>query len=133
MACWWRPMAARSVCRRPYAATMRRSPETGGHSRRRRDGLFAKEHGGETTKLSGSSRERPRLPSRSRLLANIRAQRRCGQARYNPSAAEAALEDVMSTALRSLRSTPGVTAFILVILTLTIAAATVTFSVVDAV
>ena len=39
----------------------------------------------------------------------------------------------MGTALRSLRSTPGVTAFILVILTLTIAAATVTFSVVDAV
>src|SRR3989442_7889275 len=57
MACWWRPMAARSVCRRPYAATMRRSPETGGRSRRRRDGLFAKEHGGETTKLSGSSRD----------------------------------------------------------------------------
>src|SRR5512134_3298069 len=57
MACWWRPMAARGVCLRPYAATMRRSPETGGRSRRRRDGLFAKEHGGETTKLSGSSRD----------------------------------------------------------------------------
>ena len=56
MACWWRPMAARGVCRRPHAATMRRSPETGGRSRRRRDGLFAKEHG-ETTKLSGSSRD----------------------------------------------------------------------------
>ena len=47
MACWWRPMAARGVCRRPHAATMRRSPETGGRSRRRRDGLFAKEHGGD--------------------------------------------------------------------------------------
>jgi anti-sigma regulatory factor (Ser/Thr protein kinase) len=49
MACRWRPMAARGVCGRPSAATMRRSPETGGRSRRRRDGLFAKEHGGETT------------------------------------------------------------------------------------
>jgi predicted permease len=39
----------------------------------------------------------------------------------------------LSTALRSLRATPGVTAFILGILTLTVAAATVTFSVVDAV
>src|SRR4030095_1419233 len=57
MACWWRPMAARGGVRRPYAATMRRAPETGGRSRRRRDGLFAKENGGETTKLSGSSRD----------------------------------------------------------------------------
>jgi putative ABC transport system permease protein len=39
----------------------------------------------------------------------------------------------MRTALRSLRSTPGVTVSILVILTLAVAAATVTFSVVDAV
>lgn len=39
----------------------------------------------------------------------------------------------LSAGLRSLRATPAVTAFILVILTLTIAAATVTFSVVDAV
>jgi len=39
----------------------------------------------------------------------------------------------MRAVLRSLRSTPGVTVFILAILTVTIAAATVTFSVVDAV
>ena len=50
-------MAARGVCRRRCGATTRRSPETGGRSRPRRDGWFAKEHGGETTKLSGSSRD----------------------------------------------------------------------------
>src|SRR6266511_962402 len=51
---------------------MRRSPETGGRSRRRRDGLFAKEHGGETTKLSGSSRD---VDDYLRALACSRHQR----------------------------------------------------------
>ena len=54
-------MAAHGVCRHPCGATTRRSPETGGRSRPRRDGLFAKEDDGETTKLSGSSSDgRPR-------------------------------------------------------------------------
>ena len=50
----WRHAASAGARAR---ATTRRSPETGGRSRPRRDGWFAKEHGRATTKSSGSSRD----------------------------------------------------------------------------
>jgi hypothetical protein len=62
-----RVMAVPVVYRHPCDATTRRSREMDGRSRRHRDGWCAKEHGGETTKLSGSSREVHDL--RARLLA----------------------------------------------------------------
>src|SRR5678815_2354867 len=50
-------MAAPVVYRHPCDATTPRSPEMDGRSGRHRDGWFAKEHGGATTKLFGSSRD----------------------------------------------------------------------------
>ena len=60
-ACSSRAMAARVVCPRRCGATTGRFPETDGRSRRRRDGWFAKEHGGATTKSSGLILRRHRL------------------------------------------------------------------------
>ena len=62
-----------------------RSPETDGRSRRRRAGSFAKEHGGATTKSSGSSHERHSLAfvgraarsRRVRLFSDGTRNRRC--------------------------------------------------------
>src|SRR5688500_11789847 len=50
-------MAAPVVCRHPCCATAARFPETGGRLKSRGDGSFAKERGGATTKLLGSSRD----------------------------------------------------------------------------
>ncbi len=55
--CWSRPMAAPVACRHPCDGMTVRSLETDGRSRQHRAGGCAKEHGGATTKLFGSSRD----------------------------------------------------------------------------